>query len=352
MWLEAEMEELIEIYRCGHSLRGACNEYHRRHPSRRKPTHRYLTQLLKRCQETGSVAHRSRKGSSPRDAELRLVVANMARDKPSMTNLELAEHFGVSRAFVGRTLMLYGIKRHTWDIIQRFTEDARKSRLQFCQWYLGKLPETPTMANDILFADEAVFNLHGVVNHHHIVQYSSVRSQVSVDDHHQYNLKLLVWCGLHNRTLVGPYFFDGSFNAQRLVDCFSTVVSPYLNSLADDVRDRIYFLHDTVNPHCAVMVKSWLDSHFPQHWIGKGGLFEWPTRSPDLNPMTFFLWDYLGSKVYGPPPKKLEELRTNIRTACASLDSVRLGEVSSSLSRRISECLENGGGTLDRPRKD
>ena len=40
---------------------------------------------------------------------------------------------------------------------------------------------------------------------------------------------------------------------------------------------------------------------------------DWPARSPDLNPLDFFLWGYLKSQVYSPWPNKLDELETNIR---------------------------------------
>ena len=46
---------------------------------------------------------------------------------------------------------------------------------------------------------------------------------------------------------------------------------------------------------------------------------DWPARSPDLNPLDFFLWGYLKSKVYSPLPNNLDELETNIRREVGNL---------------------------------
>jgi hypothetical protein len=33
-----------------------------------------------------------------------------------------------------------------------------------------------------------------------------------------------------------------------------------------------------------------LNRMYPNRWIGRGGLRYWTPRSPDLNPLDFFLW--------------------------------------------------------------
>ncbi|GBN58201.1 hypothetical protein AVEN_197179-1 [Araneus ventricosus] len=53
--------------------------------------------------------------------------------------------------------------------------------------------------------------------------------------------------------------------------------------------------------------------------IGYGGCVEWPPRSPDPNPLDFFLWGYIKQRVYAPPPPTLQELRnrfTDVVPAC------------------------------------
>ena len=41
-------------------------------------------------------------------------------------------------------------------------------------------------------------------------------------------------------------------------------------------------------PHFALAVRDWLDTTFPECWMGRRGPHEWPARSPDLTPCDFF----------------------------------------------------------------
>ncbi|KAJ4449827.1 hypothetical protein ANN_01233 [Periplaneta americana] len=62
--------------------------------------------------------------------------------------------------------------------------------------------------------------------------------------------------------------------------------------------------------------RRYLDRRFPDRWIGRGGPIAWPPRSPDLNPLDFYLWGHLKSLVYSSPVPDLESLRNRI-VACS-----------------------------------
>jgi hypothetical protein len=51
-----------------------------------------------------------------------------------------------------------------------------------------------------------------------------------------------------------------------------------------------WFKHDGAPPHFSRNVQGILNRMYPNRWIGLGGLGHWPARSPDLNPLDFFLW--------------------------------------------------------------
>ncbi|KAJ4439598.1 hypothetical protein ANN_07726 [Periplaneta americana] len=55
---------------------------------------------------------------------------------------------------------------------------------------------------------------------------------------------------------------------------------------------------------------------FPDRWIGRGGPIACPPRSPNLNPLDFYLWGHLKSLVYSSPVPDLESLRNRI-VACS-----------------------------------
>ena len=65
----------------------------------------------------------------------------------------------------------------------------------------------------------------------------------------------------------------------------------------------------------------YLDSQFEDRVISRKSVRgrDWPARSPDLNPLDYFLWGFLKSKVYFPWPRNLDELEANIRREVGNL---------------------------------
>ncbi|GBL76778.1 hypothetical protein AVEN_53448-1 [Araneus ventricosus] len=53
--------------------------------------------------------------------------------------------------------------------------------------------------------------------------------------------------------------------------------------------------YNTRGPRSSVQQYIW--DTFQQQVIGYGGCVEWPPRSPDLNPLDFFLWGYIKQRV-------------------------------------------------------
>ena len=60
------------------------------------------------------------------------------------------------------------------------------------------------------------------------------------------------------------------------------------------------------------MVRQFLNQHFANKWIGRGGPIAWPARSPDLNPLNFHLWGHLKSIVYATSIENAEIPRNRI----------------------------------------
>ncbi|KAJ8958238.1 hypothetical protein NQ318_017381 [Aromia moschata] len=77
-----------------------------------------------------------------------------------------------------------------------------------------------------------------------------------------------------------------------------------LQNLLDDVpfQDRVnmWFMQDGAVPHYVLLVRQWLAENFPERWIRRGVESPqfWSRRSPDLNPLDFYLWGELKQSVY------------------------------------------------------
>jgi hypothetical protein len=138
------------------------------------------------------------------------------------------------------------------------------------------------LIDHIFWSDKARFDRNEVVNRHNCTYWSSHNTHVKFKVPNT-GQGVMVWCGLTSGGLFRPYFFKetvtGSVYKQMLVD----YARPYFK------RKRLYFQHDGAGPHYAVVMRDWLDEKFPDRWIGRRGLLDWPARSSDLTPRDFFL---------------------------------------------------------------
>jgi hypothetical protein len=70
----------------------------------------------------------------------------------------------------------------------------------------------------------------------------------------------------------------------RLSEWFPNNANPNL------INENIWFQQGRALPHYAVDVRTYLQNHLPNRWIGTRGPMEWPARFPDLTPLDYFLW--------------------------------------------------------------
>jgi hypothetical protein len=55
------------------------------------------------------------------------------------------------------------------------------------------------------------------------------------------------------------------------------------------IRRELHFMHDGAPVRFSLVSRRYLNRKLPGRWIGRGGPIAWPPRSPDLNPMDFYL---------------------------------------------------------------
>ncbi|OXU27348.1 hypothetical protein TSAR_015087, partial [Trichomalopsis sarcophagae] len=74
-------------------------------------------------------------------------------------------------------------------------------------------------------------------------------------------------------------------------------------------------------------LRTLFNQRFPNRWIGRAGPFLWPPRSPDLNPLDFFLWGSVNDAVYGKAPITRLNMMDGTRRACEAITPETLGNV-------------------------
>jgi len=64
----------------------------------------------------------------------------------------------------------------------------------------------PSILNNIWFSDEAVFHLSGRVNRHNTRIWGTENPKV-IEEKERDSPKLVVWCAISAKGIIGPYFF-------------------------------------------------------------------------------------------------------------------------------------------------
>ncbi|GBN74121.1 hypothetical protein AVEN_38088-1 [Araneus ventricosus] len=75
--------------------------------------------------------------------------------------------------------------------------------------------------------------------------------------------------------------------------------------------EGVIFQEDGAPPHYGYIFRAFLDTTFPQWWIGRGAVMAWPPRSPDIDPppLDFYLWSYVKQHVYSDRINDINHLK-------------------------------------------
>ena len=109
-----------------------------------------------------------------------------------------------------------------------------------------------------------------------------------------------------NNQIIGPIFYEGNMNAEMYENMLRKQIVPR-------IIETIFFQQDGASYHYGRNVRRYLDTVFPDRWIGRMDCIEWPARSPGMTPLDYFLWGYLKDRVYKTKPRSLQELRQRIQ---------------------------------------
>ncbi|GFV11492.1 uncharacterized protein TNCV_3374131 [Trichonephila clavipes] len=214
-----------------------------------------------------------------------------------------------------------------WRYILKYDQARRR----FVEWAQNEIAcVVPDFHKRILFSDEAHFWLNGYVNKQNCRIWSEANPQVYVETplHPE---KLTVWCALWAGGIIGPYFFKNdeghnvTVNGDRYRAMITNFFIPELNN--HDVQE-LWFQQDGATCHTARATIDLLKDTFGDRPNFTFWTCELASRSCDLTPLDYFLWELC--KVIGLCPDKpqaLDHLEDNIRRVIADIRPQMLEKV-------------------------
>ncbi|GFT96992.1 transposable element Tcb2 transposase [Trichonephila clavipes] len=142
---------------------------------------------------------------------------------------------------------------------------------------------------------------------------------------------VLVWGGIMLGSVTDLHIFDaGSVNGTRYCN---EILLPYVRLFRGAMGLQFLFMDDNAPCHRTVAAEQLLESEDIER-------MDWPTRSPDLNPIEH-VWDFLGRRLAARtlPPVTIRELRLVLQDEWAAMPQQLFDTLILSMGRRCETCL-------------
>ena len=273
-----------------------------------------VLRTVKRFYDTGGTDDRKRSGRrrSGRSPVNIQAIDRKINDDPELSLRRISCATDIPYSTV-RTIVRKDLKMKAYRsrMVQELKEGDHEKRVEWAEEWLEKVEYNNEYEENILWTDEAIFKLNGKVNIHNAITWAKTNPRKTVDRAYKKE-GIMVWCGLLNDEIIGPYFFEqGTVTGKSYLGMLKRLW-PYLqSSLDEDKIEEIIFQQDGAPSHYFHEVTEWLNNTFEDRWMGRGGPIPWPARSPDLTPLDFWLWGYLKGIVYAQSPKTIPDLKTS-----------------------------------------
>ena len=152
----------------------------------------------------------------------------------SKSHRRLSATLGLSPHTIYVILKELKLKPYIPRLSQALSDDDYDRRLEFCETWNGMVSADSSFPLRILWSDEAKFHISGAVNRHNCVYWRETPPDV-VQSKTAITKGLTVWCGLHQRGIVGPVFIEETVNQNNYLDILKKKVTPFCNEQFEEI---------------------------------------------------------------------------------------------------------------------
>lgn len=325
--------------------------YQESFPDRQQPYHSTFAAVYLRLGETGTLFPSTRDRGVQRQVRIPDLEENIIQrveENPGVSTRQLGAILNVGHMTVWRVLHEQLLYPYHLQRVQALGPADFPVRLQFCRWLYQEI-NNPFFLQSVLFTDEASFSRDGVVNFHNNHQWTYENPHTTHQGRHQQQFKINVWVGIVADCLIGPCVLPDRLNGDAYRAFLENNLPELLQDLPLAVRGNLWFMHDGAPPHFQLHVRQFLDETYGRQWIGRGGPVSWPPRSPDLNPIDFYVWGHLKTLVYERPIDTRDDLLRRIIDACETIRNTYgiFERVRQSMTRRVDACIRENGRHIE-----
>ncbi|XP_058805440.1 uncharacterized protein LOC131672314 [Phymastichus coffea] len=340
------VDMILILGECHNNFAAASRLYAVRFPDRRHPSDMTIKTLTERAREGHLVRQRRHHDYEDNDVRTLTILAAVHLD-PHISTRQIERETGIPQSTVSRILRYLNYHAYHITLTQALQPRHILARINFCQWALQTIQSDPYFFRYLLFSDEAKFYSDGQLNRHNCHYWSHENPYWFRAVDHQNRWSLMIWCGIVNGYLIGPYFFDQNVDRHSYLALIRDHLPGLLENVDLAMRQRMWLQQDGAAPYFARIVQDFLNNRYDGRWIGRGGPIQWPASSPNLTSPDFFLWGYVKNVVFAQRPTSREDMMERIRTACAAIPRETLLRTVDSFERRVRMCLQANGENFE-----
>lgn len=350
----SEYTDMHWVYaECGGNSRAAVRRYMEKFPYRRVPHHSTFAAIHRRLREKGTFT--AQKMDTGRQRFVNTVqneeaILNMVEENPNISTRKVSLELGISKNSVHRALKQQLLYPYHVQKVQNLLPADMLPRRTYSQWVMDRHRRDPLFCSRILFTDEATFSRDGILNIHNTHEWAAENPGATREIHFQHKFKINVWAGIMGDTLIGPVMLPNRLGGEEYLEFLQETLPPLLEHVPLNLRATMWFMHDGAPPHFTLAVRQFLNRTYSGRWIGRGedAPVCWPPRSPDHNPLDFFFWGCLKTKVYVTPVTTREELWQRILRGSNEIrQSEYFWHVQRTLVQRARACIRANGSHFE-----
>lgn len=255
-----------------------------------------IYRTIKRFKKTGSYKIKPKTGRKRTIRTKKTVkkVRERIRRNPAQSMNKIAKDLNVSQTTIRRLVKddLH-MKPYKKQKVHGLTIAQKKARVKKCQhllaWHAG---------DDIIFSDEKMFILQDSHNQQNDRVYGKSLKDIPQDklavERFQNHSAVMVWGAFSKRGKIPLLFIERGTKINQDYYITEVLEGHLLNHAKVMFGDDYYcFQQDSAPSHKAKRTQEWLKTNLPDYITPE----EWPSSSPDLNPLDFFGWGYMLSKI-------------------------------------------------------
>lgn len=309
----------------------------------------FVYRAVKLFIETGGVDDRSRPGRprSIRTPEVINAVKARIRRNPLRKQKIMAREMTLSKMSMSRIIKqdlgLGAYKKHTGHLLTAALKQKRRVR---SKCLLSKYAQG--MHRKILFTDEKIFTVEEKFNKQNDRIYARSSKEAAElvprvqKGHHP--ASVMVWWGVSYDGVTKLHFCEKGVKTSANVyqnTVLDKVVKPLNSTLFNN--QHWVFQQDSAPGHKAKTTQAWLKNNVPEFICAE----DWPSGSPDLNPLDYKLWSVLEDMVCTKRYPNIDALKKALSKAVANFPMEVVRNAIDDWPNRLRACVKAKGGHFE-----